>query len=82
MHLQDTLDTMRAKYESNLPPEIVSTMHRATDELLHSGIMESVLKTGDPAPQFSLPDPDGEMVSSAAVLSKGPLVVNFYRGVW
>lgn len=53
MHLQDTLDTMRAKYESNLPPEIVSTMHRATDELLHSGIMESVLKTGDPAPQFS-----------------------------
>ncbi len=82
MHLQDTLDTMRAKYESNLPPEIVSTMHRATDDLLHSGIMENVLKAGDPAAQFSLPDHHGEMVSSAAVLNKGPLVVNFYRGVW
>lgn len=82
MSLQDALDKMRAKFESNLPSEIVSTMHRATDELLQSGIMESVLKVGDPAPEFSLPDSDGEMVSSAALLRNGPLIVSFYRGVW
>ena len=82
MSLQNALDKMRAKFESNLPPEIVSTMHRATDELLQSGIMESVLEVGDPAPEFSLPDSDGEMVSSAALLRNGPLIVSFYRGVW
>lgn len=82
MSLQDALDKMRAKFEANLPSEIVSTMHRATDELLQSGIMESVLKVGDPAPEFSLLDSDGKMVSSAALLRNGPLIVSFYRGVW
>ena len=82
MSLQDTLDAMRASFESKLPPEIVNTMHQATEDLVHSGIMERVLKVGDQAPQFSLPDHKGEMVGSAELLSKGPLVVSFYRGAW
>jgi hypothetical protein len=82
MLLHDTLDAMRKKYESNLPPGIVSTMHRATDSLLQSGIMESVLKEGEPAPEFSLPDANGEKVDSSVLLHNGPLVVSFYRGSW
>jgi hypothetical protein len=82
MPLQDTLDAMRASYESKLPPEIVNTMHDANEELLQSGIMDRVLKVGDPAPQFSLPDHNGDMVDSEDWLNKGPLVVGFYRGVW
>ena len=57
-------------------------MHRATEDLRGSGIMTDVLKVGDPAPQFSLPDHNGDMVGSEDLLSKGPLVVGFYRGVW
>lgn len=82
MPLQDTLDAMRASYESKLPPEIVDTMHHATEELLQSGVMDRVLKVGDQAPQFSLPDHNGDMVDSEDWLNKGPLVVGFYRGVW
>ncbi len=82
MFLQDTLDAMRASFESKLTPEIVNTMHHATEKLLQSGIMDRVLKVGDRAPQFALPDHNGDMVGSADLLSKGPLVVNFYRGVW
>ena len=82
MSLQDTLDAMRASFESKLPPEIVNTMHHATEELLQSGIMDRVLKKGDQAPQFSLTDHNGEMVGSDDLLSQGPLVVGFYRGVW
>ena len=82
MPLQDTLDAMRASFESKLPSETVNTMHQATEELLQSGIMDRVLKVGDQAPQFSLPDHNGDMVSSADLLSKGPLVVGFYRGIW
>ena len=82
MPLQDTLDAMRSSFESKLPPGIVNTMHHATEELLQSGIMDRVLKVGDQAPQFSLPDHTGDMVDSADLLSKGGLVVSFYRGVW
>jgi hypothetical protein len=82
MPLQDALDAMRASFESKLLPEIVNTMLDATEELLQSGIMDRVLKVGDQAPQFSLPDHTGDMVGSADLLSKGPLVVSFYRGVW
>ena len=82
MSLQDTLDAMRSSFESKLPPEIVKTMHDATEDLLQSGIMDRVLKEGDQAPQFSLPDPNGEMVDSADLLKTGPLVVGFYRGAW
>ena len=82
MALQDTLDAMRDSFESKLAPEIVNTMHHATEELMQSGIMDRVLKKGDRAPQFLLPDHNGKMVSSGDLLSKGPLVVGFYRGVW
>ncbi|MDJ0803226.1 MAG: hypothetical protein QNI97_10155 [Desulfobacterales bacterium] len=82
MSLQDTLDAMRASFESKLPPEIVATMHQATEALLHSGIMDQVLKAGDPAPLFTLPDHNGDMVGSEGLLRKGPLVVSFYRGAW
>lgn len=82
MPFQDTLDAMRASFESKLPPDIVNTMHRATDELAQSGIMDSVLKKGDRAPQFSLPDHNGDRVNSSDLLNQGPLVVSFYRGVW
>ena len=82
MPLQDTLDAMRASFESKLPPDIVNTMHQATDGLAQSGIMDGVLKMGDPAPRFSLPDHKSDMVDASDLLSQGPLVVSFYRGLW
>ena len=82
MPLQDTLDAMRDSFESKLAPEMVNTMHQATEELLQSGIMDRVLKKGDRIPQISLPDHNGNMVGSADLLVQGPMVVGFYRGVW
>jgi hypothetical protein len=82
MSLQDKLDDRRKKFESSAAPEKLTIMHRATNDLLHSGIMERVLKTGDRAPDFSLPDERGDLVGSLELLRKGPLVVSFYRGAW
>lgn len=39
------------------------------------------LAAGGIAPAFVLPDPNGTPISSARLLSKGTLVVTFYRGV-
>ncbi len=55
---------------------------RANQELIDSGIMEQVLGEGDQAPTFALPDTEGTIVDSDRLLQEGPLVVNFYRGVW
>ena len=57
-------------------------MHRATEELIASGLAERALKAGDMAPAFALNDADGNIVRSADLLGHGPLVVTFYRGVW
>jgi peroxiredoxin len=87
MNLQAKLDAFRADFEAGKPPyrikpEYVATMHRATDELVASGAAARALKIGDIAPAFTLKDPDGHEVSSAELLTRGPLIVTFYRGVW
>ncbi|MDJ0722147.1 MAG: hypothetical protein QNJ04_10975 [Desulfobacterales bacterium] len=82
MSLQETLDAMRASFESRLAPEIVATMHHATEALVQSGVRDRVLKAGDQAPPFTLPDHSGDLVSSDELLRDGPLVVGFYRGIW
>ena len=82
MSLQTKLDHMREKFESTAPPEALEIMHRSTNDLLASGIMDGVLKTGDRAPEFSLTDHNNNLISTASLLSNGPLVISFYRGVW
>jgi peroxiredoxin len=87
MSLQDKLDAFRAEFKSGKPPynaapEIHSIMERATAELIASGQAARAIKAGDRAPTFTLEDQDGNEVSSAELLRRGPLVVTFYRGVW
>ena len=87
MSLQARLDAFKVDFRAgkppfNAPPEIHPVMERATAELIASGAAARALKVGDHAPAFTLNDPDGKPVSSADLLSKGPLVISFYRGVW
>ena len=87
MTLQDRLDAFKVDFEAGKPPynvprSVIETMHRATQELISSGAAQRALKVGDQAPSFTLKDPEGNAVSSSALLAHGPLVVSFYRGVW
>jgi peroxiredoxin len=87
MTLQARLDAFKADFVAGKPPynapaQVHVVMKRATDELIASGQAGRTLKVGDKAPVFTLNDPEGNPVSSAELLSKGPLVVSFYRGVW
>jgi peroxiredoxin len=87
MSLQAKLDAFKADFEAgkppyNVPASVIETMHRATNELIASGATAKALKAGDRAPSFVLNDPDGRPVAAAGLLSEGPLVVSFYRGVW
>ncbi len=82
MTLQERLNARKSEFESKAPPEKLAIMHRATEDLRRSGILERVSKVGNPAPEFLLPNLRGEKISSSALLRRGPLVVTFYRGVW
>ena len=87
MALQDRLDAFKADFEAGRfalkpPREALETMHRATDQLIASAQAQRAKKAGDRAPEFVLADPDGKPVSSRELLTKGPLVISFYRGVW
>ena len=57
-------------------------MHRATDDLRHSGILDRIVQVGSPAPAFELANHDGRRVASAELLARGPIVVSFFRGSW
>jgi peroxiredoxin len=87
MSLQARLDAFKADFEAGKPPynvprSVIETMHRATAELIESGAARRARKAGDVAPSFLLRDPEGNVVNSADLLKRGPLVLSFYRGVW
>lgn len=80
--LQDRLDAIRKGFEKQAPPEALEVMHRATEELARLVARDPGPGVGEKAPNFSLPDPDGNVVESAALLGKGPLVLTLFRGHW
>jgi len=82
MSLKEDLAALRARLEANRPPDVVKTMHRAVDELRQAGALARILKPGQQAPAFVLPNANEESVDSRRLLAQGPLVVTFYRGRW
>jgi peroxiredoxin len=83
MSLQDRLDAFKADFEGRTaPPAVVQVMQRATAALIASGQAAQALQVGARAPEFALPDPAGQLIRSAELISQSPLVITFYRGVW
>ena len=82
MKLQERLDALKKSFEAKAPKNVLDIMHRATEDLRSSGILERTVKVGDKAPDFSLRNTSGQRVTLTQVLSKGPVVLGFYRGRW
>jgi hypothetical protein len=82
MNLKERLDAQRSEFEKKAPKDALDIMHRATDDLRNSGIMDRILKIGDAAPDFELKNAFGQSIRSRSLLNDGPLVVSFYRGKW
>jgi hypothetical protein len=82
MSLEEKLAATRAGAATRIPPERQAIMHRATEDLRHSGIMDRIVKVGAPAPMFELASYDGRRVDSAELLAGGPMVLSFFRGAW
>jgi peroxiredoxin len=64
-----------------MAPEDLAIMKKAGDDLART-MPKPGLNIGDKAPDFSLPDPDGNLVTLSDSLEKGHVVLVFYRGAW
>jgi peroxiredoxin len=82
MSLQDELNVLRASAEGRIPPEAMAVMHRATQDLEKSGLVEKALKVNDSIPDFTLENMNGVLVNSSQLLERGPMVLSFFRGSW
>ena len=68
-----------AKY---VPAETRAVHARVIADLKQSGIEQRALQAGAPAPSFELSDHKGRTISSTELLSRGKLVICFFRGRW
>jgi len=80
--LSERLARIQEGANQRIPPDKRAIMHRATADLLASGIMDRVIKVGDPLPSFALKNSHGQEVRSPDLLANGPLVVTVFRGSW
>ncbi|MGR0278399.1 peroxiredoxin-like family protein [Marinomonas dokdonensis] len=82
MSLQDQIAEYKAGFVQKAPLNVQELMKLATQNLADSGIVDKAPKVADTLPAFSLPNQNGDEVTLAALLAKGPVVVTFYRGGW
>lgn len=73
---------MKQESIATKPPELIGPLLQETEKLIKSGIADKAIKEGETMPEFTLPDVQDNLVSSKALLEKGPLAISFYRGVW
>ena len=82
MLLDERLKALRSKESAETPDALKSVISTEMMALVSSGQAGRAVKTGAKAPDFVLPDVDGNAVGSADLLAKGPAVVTFHRGHW
>ena len=82
MGLQQQLDAFKAEFTRTAPAGRPALYDAKIEDLRASFPQERALGPGDPAPAFTLPNPQGQMVSLDEILRTGPAVVTFYRGGW
>lgn len=65
-----------------VPAEVLAVHARVVADLKARRLAANSLAVGSKAPAFTLPDHNGQAVSSSELLARGPLVVCFFRGRW
>jgi peroxiredoxin len=82
MGLQQQLEAFKAEFARTAPAGRPALYEAKIEELRASFALERAIRTGDRAPDFTLPDPRGREVSLAILLEARPAIVTFYRGGW
>ena len=82
MDLPEALRNQKESFLKNVPSETVAIMGDAIKDLSNSGILSEYLKAGEHAPDFTLKDVENNSIKLSDLLSKGPVILKFFRGDW
>ncbi len=82
MSLEEKLVAIREGAAKRIPADRLAIMHRATEDLRASGILDRVIKPGAQAPDFTLEDQNGSPVTLSALTARGPVLMSVFRGFW
>jgi len=82
MSLTADLENLKKLQLTQLPPIALTLFDNLIRDLKTQGLEDKAVKVGDEIPAFTLPDAVGNLVTSGELLTRGPLVVVFYRGAW
>jgi len=80
--LREVFAERKALIARYVPAAALEVHARAVAALKDQGLAAKSLAVGARAPEFSLPDHNGKLVSSAELLVRGRLVLCFIRGRW
>lgn len=80
--LTDNIKSFQDELLPNIPEDTLNTLISELQILIATGIAEKSINKGSAFPDFSLPNAKNKTLSLDSFLSKGPLVISFYRGAW
>ena len=80
--ISEKLTLLRENFKNNASPEAKKIIMNSLNELKTKKILETSLKIGDKIPNFTLSNSENININSDDFLSKGQLIINFYRGSW
>jgi peroxiredoxin len=81
--LQEELNEILEAWYELLTEDDIHTYQKYLEDISGKKIAEGALQeVGAVAPDFELPDQDGEVVHLDELCQKGPVVLLFYRGKW
>lgn len=76
------LAELETQLEGMLPADKLATFRQDAAAMATAFSAPLNLKKGDLAPNFTLPNADGQSITLTELLNSGPVVMVFYRGTW
>lgn len=70
------------EFMAGLPADARPAVEQNFVEIMAADYGDNALKEGENATDFTLPNVEGKPTQLSTLLSKGPVVLNFYRGGW
>ena len=80
--LADQIGESVTAFMAGLPEADAQVVGDSFAKLHASSIADNAITTGDPVPDFELPNARGGTVRLHQALDNGPVVLSFYRGGW
>ncbi|KAH8671810.1 thioredoxin-like protein [Tricladium varicosporioides] len=82
MALAPELTAVFDKFHQIAPESVTGPIDKSITDFKATFDPSKAIQVGDTLPAFSLSNALGEAVTSNSLLSKGPLLITFYRGEW